>query len=210
MKTSGLGSRISPKTQIDKIKAVGYMPGIDDYEDTAIDMDFYASAFEEDKKSLGELAKKYTQSDLKAMGVDTSTTDSKSSFRDRLAMSESSNNYLERRVNEDGSVYVGQLNFGQARLDDYMKANKVQFTQEQFRTNPALQDKVADWHFADIDRAINSLGNAATKYNMDGLRAVAHLGGITGMIRFVNSGGKINPSDELGTSLLKYYNKFSN
>jgi hypothetical protein len=210
MKTSGLGSRISPKTQIDKIKAVGYMPGIDDYEDTAIDMDFYASAFEEDKKSLGELAKKYTQSDLKAMGVDTSTTDSKSSFRDRLAMSESSNNYLERRVNKDGSVYVGQLNFGQARLDDYMKANKVQFTQEQFRTNPALQDKVADWHFADIDRAINSLGNAATKYNMDGLRAVAHLGGITGMIRFVNSGGKINPSDELGTSLLKYYNKFSN
>ena len=186
------------------------MSDIDDYEDTAIDMDFYLSAFEEDKKSLGELAKKYTQSDLKAMGVDTSTTDSGSSFRDRLAMSESSNNYLERRVNKDGSVYVGQLNFGQARLDDYMKANKVQFTQEQFRTNPALQDKVADWHFADIDRAINSLGNAATKYNMDGLRAVAHLGGITGMIRFVNSGGKINPSDELGTSLLKYYNKFSN
>ena len=186
------------------------MSGIDDYEDTAIDMDFYASAFEEDKKNIASLAKEYTQSDLKAMGVDTSTTDSESSFRDRLAMSESSNNYLERRVNEDGSVYVGQLNFGQARLDDYMKANKVQFTQEQFRTNPALQDKVADWHFADIDRAINSLGNAATKYNMDGLRAVAHLGGITGMIRFVNSGGKINPSDELGTSLLKYYNKFSN
>ena len=210
MKTSGLGSRISPRTQINKIKAVGYTPGIDDYEDTAIDMDFYLSAFEEDKKNIDSMAKKYTQSDLKAMGVDTSTTDSKSSFRDRLAMSESSNNYLERRVNKDGSVYVGQLNFGQARLDDYMKANKVQFTQEQFRTNPALQDKVADWHFADIDRAINSLGNAATKYNMDGLRAVAHLGGITGMIRFVNSGGKINPSDELGTSLLKYYNKFSN
>ena len=42
----------------------------------------------------------------------------------------------------------------------------------------------------------------------DGLRAVAHLGGKTGMIKYVQSGGKYNPADDFGTKLSDYYNKF--
>ena len=46
-------------------------------------------------------------------------------------------------------------------------------------------------------------------YDRDGLRAVAHLGGKTGMRKFVQSNGEYNPEDELGTSLKEYYDKFS-
>ena len=46
-------------------------------------------------------------------------------------------------------------------------------------------------------------------YNRDGLRAVAHLGGKSGMAQYVKSDGKFNPSDELGTSLEDHYNKFA-
>jgi hypothetical protein len=38
---------------------------------------------------------------------------------------------------------------------------------------------------------------------------VAHLGGKHGMKKFVQSAGKYNPSDELGTSLQDYYDKFA-
>lgn len=53
------------------------------------------------------------------------------------------------------------------------------------------------------------LGDAAKGYDRDGLRSVAHLGGKGAMAKFVKSGGKHNPSDELGTSLQDYYQKFS-
>ena len=38
---------------------------------------------------------------------------------------------------------------------------------------------------------------------------MAHLGGKSGMRRFVQSAGEYNPSDELGTSLQDYYDKFA-
>lgn len=72
-----------------------------------------------------------------------------------------------------------------------------------------MQNQVAVWHFNDINKAIDALGDAAARYDRDGLRAAAHLSGKGGMKRFVKSGGKYNPSDELGTSLKDYYNKFS-
>ena len=46
-------------------------------------------------------------------------------------------------------------------------------------------------------------------YDRDGLRAVAHLGGKSGMKKFVRSNGEYNPSDALGTSLQDYYDKFA-
>ena len=89
------------------------------------------------------------------------------------------------------------------------KANGSSFTQDEFKADRALQDKVAAWHIADIDKTIDGLGLNTDGYNRDGLRAVAHLGGKGGMRRFVQSAGKYNPSDELGTSLQDYYDKFS-
>ena len=62
----------------------------------------------------------------------------------------------------------------------------------------------------DIDKAIDSVIDNSAFKNRDGLRAVAHLGGKTGMKKFVQSNGEYNPEDELGTSLLDYYMKFSN
>ena len=46
-------------------------------------------------------------------------------------------------------------------------------------------------------------------YDRDGLRAVAHLSGKTGMKKFVRSKGDYNPQDTLGTSAQDYYDKFS-
>lgn len=53
------------------------------------------------------------------------------------------------------------------------------------------------------------LDNAATGYDRDGLRAVAHLGGVGGIKKYVRTKGEYNPADELGTSLQSYYDKFS-
>jgi len=69
--------------------------------------------------------------------------------------------------------------------------------------------RVAAWHFKDINTAIDGLGEAAQSYDRNGLTAVAHLGGVEGMRRYVKTKGDYNPSDELGTSLSDYYRAFS-
>ena len=89
------------------------------------------------------------------------------------------------------------------------KANGSSFTQDEFKADSALQDRVAAWHIADIDKTIDALGDKASQYNRDGLRAVAHLGGTGGMKKYVKSKGSYNPADELGTSLQDYYDKFA-
>ena len=76
------------------------------------------------------------------------------------------------------------------------------------QSDQARQQRVGQWHVADIGKAIDALGEAADGYDRDGLTSVAHLGGISGMRRFVQSGGAYNPSDELGTSLQDYYERF--
>ena len=78
-----------------------------------------------------------------------------------------------------------------------------------FKEDPVLQERVVRWHLADIDEAIDALGDKASGYSRDGLRAVAHLGGKAGMKKFVKSKGEYNPEDELGRSLREYYEKFS-
>jgi len=45
-------NRPSPSSQIDKLKSLGYTPGIDDYEDTSIDMDFYNQSFKDSRDEL--------------------------------------------------------------------------------------------------------------------------------------------------------------
>ena len=133
----------------------------------------------------------------------------KADFLERLTHSESSGDSTAEITIADGRRYVGALQFGDARLQDYKKATGSSFTQDEFKANSALQDKVAAWHIADIDKTIDGLGINTDGYDRDGLRAVAHLGGKGGMKKFVRSNGEYNPSDELGTSLQDYYDKFA-
>lgn len=135
--------------------------------------------------------------------------DSRNDFISKLEFSESSGNTGASRTNKDGRTFVGAGQFGKARLQDYKKATGEKFTQQQFKNNPKLQRKVMDWHIRSIDQAIAETEGAG-KWDRDGLRAVAHLGGITGMKQFVETNGKYNPKDEEGTSLFNYYHKFSN
>ena len=130
-------------------------------------------------------------------------------FLARLTQSESSGDSKAEITIKNGRRFVGALQFGAARLADFKRDSCKRFTQDEFKADPALQDEVALWHIADLDEAIDALGDAAKSYDPDGLRSVAHLGGKGGMKRFVQSGGQYNPSDELGTSLQNYYDKFS-
>jgi hypothetical protein len=130
-------------------------------------------------------------------------------FLARLTQSESSGDSKAEITIRDSRRFVGSLQFGSARLADFKKHSGKRFTQDEFKANEALQDEVAQWHLADLDKAIDALGDAAKSYDRDGLRSVAHLGGKAGMKRFVQSGGQYNPSDELGTSLQDYYSKFA-
>ena len=130
-------------------------------------------------------------------------------FIDRLTESESSGNTQAEITIKDNRTFVGKLQFGEARLQDYKAATGKTFTQDQFKADEALQDEVGAWHLTDLDKAIDDLGDVTAAYSRDGLRAVAHLGGKGGMKKFVQSGGKHNPADELGTSLQDYYEKFS-
>ena len=131
------------------------------------------------------------------------------SFLARLVDSESSGRSDAEITLDDGRKFTGKLQFGEARLKDYQKATGTKFTQQEFKNNLALQDRVAAWHLNDIDKTIDDLGDDGKAYDRDGLRAVAHLSGKTGMKKFVRSKGDYNPQDALGTSAQDYYDKFS-
>ena len=130
-------------------------------------------------------------------------------FLERLTQSESSGDSQAEITIKDGRTFAGKLQFGEARLQDYKSATGQEFSQDEFKADEALQDEVDQWHFKDIDKAIDALGDTAKGYDRNGLRSVAHLGGKTSMKKFVQSSGKHIPADELGTSLQSYYDKFS-
>ena len=130
-------------------------------------------------------------------------------FLEKLALAESSGD-TEAEINiKDGRSFVGKFQFGSARLADFKQASGERFTMKDFKADADLQDRIAAWHVTDIDEAIDAIGDKANSYDRDGLRAVAHLGGIGGMKKYVKSKGLYNPKDQLGTSLQDYYDKFS-
>jgi LysM repeat protein len=126
-----------------------------------------------------------------------------------LTGSESSGNPDAEVTLDDGRRFVGLLQFGKARLKDYKDDTKTKFTQDEFKKDLSLQNDVAIWHIKDIDKTIDSVIDKSMFKNRDGLRAVAHLGGKTGMKKFVESNGAYNPKDKFGTRLSDYYEKFS-
>lgn len=135
-------------------------------------------------------------------------------FIDRIIGSESSGDAGVQRTNEDGRSFVGLGQVGEARLQDMKNAGIVpaDMSLEEFGSaaNEQLQRDALEWHFADIDKAIERTGALSQGFSLDGLRAVAHLGGQGGMREFVRTnGGNGATADELGTSLQDYYDKFS-
>ena len=133
-------------------------------------------------------------------------------FKTSMKKSESSGNYMV--VNQEG--YMGAYQFGNARLTDFKNATGKNFTKQEFLESQELQDEVFDWHTNDIVSYVNNKGldkYIGTEINgvlvtLNGLVAVAHLGGKSGMSKFLKTDGKYNPADSNGTTLTNYLNKF--
>ena len=148
--------------------------------------------------------------------VKPSDVSDKNTFQGRLKMQESTGRYNVIGT-QDGKEYMGAYQFGEARLKDYKEANGQSFTKDEFIRNPQLQDEVFAWHTADIremildknlDHVIGETWNGTT-VTMDGLVAVAHLGGKTGLTKFVRTKGKYDKNDKHGTKMSKYLKQFS-
>ena len=129
-------------------------------------------------------------------------------FNASLAKTESGGNYDARNV----QGYTGKYQFGQERLDDFNRAAGTRYTTDDLLKSPQLQEKVQAWHVGDIDDFIQrngldkfvgqTVGGATITH--DGMRAMAHLGGKGGMLKFLQSGGQYNPGDANGTNLSNY------
>lgn len=110
--------------------------------------------------------------------------------------------------------HFGRAQFGQARLQEAAAAGAIPqgTTPQQFMQSPELQKRAEAWHFGDIDNKIAANGFDrlvgqtinGVPITIAGLRNVAHLGGTQGMKRFIETGGRYNPSDANGTSLMDY------
>lgn len=135
-----------------------------------------------------------------------------------LIQNESGGNWRAQNnaVGAGGAVgHFGRLQFGQARIQDAINAGALPpgTTPQAFMASPELQKRAEAWHFSDIDQKIQQngfdklIGQSinGVPITVDGLRAVAHLGGTEGMKKFVESGGRYNPADRNGTRLSDYF-----
>ncbi|MDB6151471.1 MAG: hypothetical protein JWQ44_2919 [Chthoniobacter sp.] len=126
-----------------------------------------------------------------------------SSISDSLARTESGGNYQAQ--NKEG--YFGKYQWGQARLDDYNRANGTTVTKAEFLSNPGVQEQAQQWAEKDIMGNLNDLiGKSVNGQVMTpaALIAVAHLGGTGGARKYVESNGEYNPADSNGTHLSDY------
>lgn len=133
-----------------------------------------------------------------------------------LTGTESSGNSAAFRTNTDGKSYGGLIQMGDDRLKDYAKVTKTKpISASQFKNLPASQQRaVNEWHINDLMQAAQATGAVGKSINgvpvtLGGLVAVAHLGGKGGMQKFIQTNGRYNPSDQLGTSLTDYLAKHS-
>jgi hypothetical protein len=134
-------------------------------------------------------------------------------FREALGFSESGGDYGV--VNRLG--YTGKYQWGPDRLADFNKAMGTDYTLEEFRQDPALQENAQAWHEQDVlnyamDNGLDYYFGktvAGVPITPESVIAMAHLGGKSGMRQFIESGGQYNPSDAFGTSLRDYGRKFS-
>lgn len=135
-----------------------------------------------------------------------------------LNTTESGGNWAAQNgeVGAGGAVgHFGRAQFGQARLQEAANAGAIPqgTTPQMFMQSPELQKAAENWHFADIDQNIRANGFDrmigqpinGVPITMGGMRAVAHLGGNRGLQRFIETGGRYNPADANGTSLMNYF-----
>lgn len=136
-------------------------------------------------------------------------------FLDSLVASESGGNW--NALNDEG--YGGRLQFGDARLADAAAAGIIPagVTGADFSMMPPeVQQAVEQWHFADIDQQAANMGLnqyfgqtiAGVPITPESVKAMAHLGGIGGVQKFIASGGQYNPADSNGTRLSDYGARF--
>jgi len=137
-----------------------------------------------------------------------------------LVQNESGGNWKAQN-NEVGAGgqrgHFGRLQFGQARLQEAAAAGAIPqgMTPQAFMASPEAQQSAERWHFGDIDQYIKERGLDraigreinGVPVTMDGMRAVAHLGGKEGLGKFMISGGRYNPADTNGTSLMDYFSR---
>jgi len=146
-----------------------------------------------------------------------STGRDSAAFND-LSFSESSNIPTRYLVDDEGRAFGGKWQFGKRRLIDYNREHNTNHTPKSVSAmSEEEQDKLADWHFADIRKFIKDEG--LDKYigkqikgvtlSERSLMAVAHLGGKTGLRKFLETDGQYNEDDQFGTTLLKYAKDFS-
>lgn len=128
-----------------------------------------------------------------------------------LTGTESSGNSGAFRTNSNGKSYGGLIQMGDDRLKDYASATGSRpISAGQFKNLPAAQQRaVNEWHINDLISAAQATGAVGKVINgvpvtLGGLVAVAHLGGKGGMNKFVQTDGRYNPKDQLGTSLTDY------
>ena len=138
--------------------------------------------------------------------------------RSKIRMSESSNKSAATATTDDGRLHAGLYQFGDARLSDYNRVNKTNYTAKDVaKMSSAEQEKIADWHFSDINNYISDSGLdkyigqtingvVITKSAMVG---IAHLGGNSGLKQYLETDGRYNPGDGK-TKLSDYAKKFAN
>lgn len=141
-----------------------------------------------------------------------------SAWAERKGMVESESGGKSNIENSKG--YVGLLQFGPDRLTDARKAGVIpaNMTKEQFKNSTKeFQNSVADWHFADIDKQADKQGLEqyygktinGVVIDRDAIRGMAHLGGLPGTKKFLETNGAYDPSDGK-TKISDYGKKFSN
>lgn len=144
------------------------------------------------KQQIGDPAAAVTSSGMGESGVSAS-----------LSKTESGGNYQAQ--NSEG--FVGKYQWGQGRLNDYNKANGTNYTMAEFKATPQVQEAAQKWHEGDI---LKSLGKYAGKVvngilmTPGAIIAAAHLGGIGGARKFIESNGAYDPADSNGTHLSDY------
>ena len=130
---------------------------------------------------------------------------------------------LDAYNNEVGSGgsrgHGGRAQMGNARLQDAARAGVIpSMTAEQFAQQPdEVQAAAENWHWADLDNQIKAQGLdrfygqnvGGVPVTRDAVVSMAHLGGIGGAAKFLESGGQHNPSDTNGTSLRDYGTRFN-
>lgn len=173
-----------------------------------------SEATDQVKRAMSRLGNPINAGPLSILGMPrepvTAAPDTGGGLPPSLVASESGGDWTA--LNSEG--YGGRGQFGEARLADAARAGIIPagMTGEDFSRAPKdVQVAVENWHRKDV---LGDLGKYVGRdvdgpgpippLTEDSLLSVAHLGGKTGAKKFIESGGRYNPTDSNGTRLSDY------